>query len=134
MKIEFTTYENSRLNTSTTQFQRRKSAAFRCKLIGLLAVLSATVFLSPPVFSATFRFATTSNRIYVEGGGSATLSDIRAALPHAPLDLVDPVNSIWLVRANLLVTDGSILELHGTSIGGDVNELRLLSNNNSTNA
>jgi hypothetical protein len=74
---------------------------------------------------ATFRYANRSNRICVEGGGSGTLSEIKAALPDASRDLVDPANGIWLLRANLFITDGSTIVLQGTSIGGDVNEYRL---------
>src|ERR1044071_6315797 len=80
---------------------------------------------------ATFRWASSSNRIYVESGGSATLSDIKAALPNAPLDLIDSANAVWLLRANLQVEDGSVLLLHGTAAGGDVNEFRLQSDNSS---
>ena len=81
--------------------------------------------------AATFRYASSSNRIYVENGGSATLSDIRAALPDAPLDLVNAAARIWLLRANLIISDGTTLYLRGTDAGGDVNELRLLSDNKS---
>lgn len=81
--------------------------------------------------AATFRYASSSNRIYVESGGTATLSDIRAALPDAPLELVDAAARIWLLRANLIVTDGTTLYLRGSEIGGDVDELRLLSDNGS---
>src|ERR1044071_3264356 len=78
---------------------------------------------------ATFRWTPSTNRIFVEDGGSATLSDIKAALPGAPLDLVDPANKIWLLRADLLIKDGSVLVLHGAGLGGDVNEFRLQSLN-----
>jgi len=84
-------------------------------------------------FGATFRWSGTSNRIYVEGGGSASLTDIKAALPVAPLDLVDVTNKVWLLRADLVVEDGSTLVLHGAAAGGDVNELRLQSVNAATN-
>ena|GEM_PF-1388525 len=80
-------------------------------------------------YRASLRYASSSNRIYVESRGSATLSDIKATLPNAPLQLVDPDNKIWLLSANLFVTDGCTLLLHGVGAGGDVNELRLLSNN-----
>jgi len=76
-----------------------------------------------------FRWSESSNRIYVEGGGVATLTDIRTALPKAPLVLVQGKLNIWLLRANLVVTDGSMLLLEGSQVGGDVDELRLLSNN-----
>jgi len=80
-------------------------------------------------YRASLRYASSSNRIYVENRGSATLTDIKAALPDAPLQLVDANNKIWMLMANLFVTDGCTLMLHGSDAGGDVNELRLLSNN-----
>ena len=45
---------------------------------------------------------------------------------QAPLQLVDAANKIWLLRANLFVADGCDLQLRGSAVGGDVNELRLL--------
>jgi poly(beta-D-mannuronate) C5 epimerase len=92
-------------------------------------VVPLVLLLCGPAEAATFRYATSSNRIYVENGGSATLSDIKAALPKAPLDLVDPANHVWLLRANLQLTGGSTVVLHGSAAGGDVNELRLKSDN-----
>jgi parallel beta-helix repeat protein len=76
---------------------------------------------------ATYRWSDSSWRIYVTGPGSATLSDVKAALPNAPLTQTTP--GIWHLRANLLMDNGAKLVLHGTKIGGDVNELRLQSNN-----
>jgi poly(beta-D-mannuronate) C5 epimerase len=105
-----------------------------CRLIqSLLGAVPVLLLFDWPAYGATFRWASTSNRIYVENGGAATLSDIKAALPNAPLDLVDSVNSYWLLRANLQIADGCTLVLHGTEVGGDVNAL-LLQSNNSTNA
>ncbi len=102
----------------------------------------ASGLLGMALFASTaeagIRWASSSNRIYLEpdvAGGpgiTATLSDIKAALPNAPLDLVDSAQKIWLLRANLQITGGSALILRGTGAGGDVNQLRLLSNNNST--
>ena len=83
----------------------------------------------PSAFGVTYNWSAGLNRIYVEGGGTTTLSDLKAALPTAPLDLVDVPNKIWLLRADLLVRDGSTLVLHGNTAGGDVNELRLQSVN-----
>jgi len=79
--------------------------------------------------NTTFRWARESSRIYVENGGVATLTDIRTALPNAPLCLIDPANHIWFLDATLIVRDGATLRLHGSAIGGDVNELRLRSDN-----
>jgi parallel beta-helix repeat protein len=81
--------------------------------------------------SASVRYARSSETIYVEGGGAATLSAIQAALPDAPLFLTDPANRIWYLAAHIVVADGSTLMLYGGARGGDVNELRLKSNNSS---
>ena len=75
----------------------------------------------------TFRWSESSYRIYITGPGSAMLSDIKAALPKAPLTQVAP--GTWHLQADLAMEDGANLLLHGTKIGGDVNELRLKSNN-----
>ena len=68
-------------------------------------------------------------RIHVVGPGEASLSDIQRAVPKAPLELVDPGRAIWHLRAELVAEKGAKIVLHGTKIGGDVNELRLQSNN-----
>lgn len=91
-----------------------------CGLVGSLLGASAA--------HAELRWASSTNRIYVEGGVSATLGQIHAALPRAPLELVDADGGVWLLRANLVITDGSTLLLHGRGVGGDVDELRLQSN------
>ena len=77
--------------------------------------------------AAEIRWASASNRIYVTGPGSATLSQIKAAQDQAPLEQL--ANSVWHLRANLIVEEGAQLVLHGTGAGGDVDELRLQSNN-----
>src|SRR5881394_2545398 len=100
-------------------------------VVSLTLATAALIALPSPGQGATFHWAATSNRIYVEGGGSATLSDIKAGLPNAPLDLVDATNHIWLLRANVQIRDGTTLVLHGSSGGGDVDLLRLQSNNSS---
>src|SRR5207237_1470805 len=94
-------------------------------------ILPGALFLlcGLPAAAATFRWSASLNTVYVEHGGSVTLATIKAALPNAPLDLVDWTNRIWLLRANLQVTDGCTLVLHGAGAGGDVNQLRLQSVN-----
>lgn len=81
------------------------------------------------VNASPVRYASSTNTIYVEEPIVITLSEIDQLLPKAPLDLVDPVNRVWFLGANLVAVNGATLLLHGTAIGGDVNELRLLSAN-----
>ena len=105
----------------------RTSTARYC-IAALLAFVSVST-----VPGATFRWSESSYRIYVTGPGSATLSDIKAGMPNAKLTQVTP--GVWHLRANLVMEKGARLVLHGTKIGGDVNELRLQSNNDgSSNA
>jgi len=80
-----------------------------------------------PAAALEIRWALSSNRIYVTGPGTATLTQIKAAQRQAPLERV--TNGVWHLRANLIVEEGAKLELHGTGIGGDVDQLRLQSNN-----
>ena len=105
--------------------------------LGLVAVSAATaaaaalavVGASPAAAAAcsgAVRFAATSNRLYVESG-SQTPSSILALCPGVPLVLVDPANKVWQLNADLQVENGATLALHGTAVGGDVNELRLKS-------
>ncbi len=78
---------------------------------------------------ASFRWASSTDTIYVVGPGYATLTDIQSRLSHAPLQLVDPADHVWLLEANLRLQDGATLLLHGSGLGGDVDQLRLKSNN-----
>lgn len=96
-------------------------------------VLLVTLLASGAASAATFRYASSNNRIYIEGGGSAvTLSDVKTALPTAPLNKISDSPAIWVLNANLQITGGSALNLHGTPAGGDVDELRIQSNNDAT--
>ncbi len=74
-----------------------------------------------------FRWSQSSNRLYVNGPGTVTLSDIKVAQVLVPLEQTAP--GVWHLRANLILQQGAQLLLHGVSLGGDVNELRLQSNN-----
>ncbi|NOY73748.1 MAG: right-handed parallel beta-helix repeat-containing protein [Gammaproteobacteria bacterium] len=81
------------------------------------------------------RYAQSNNRIYVEEGAVCTLTEINAltlskyssVTPGQLLEEVSPGR--WLLKSELHIADGSTLALHGTGIGGDVDELRLLSEN-----
>ena len=80
------------------------------------------------VDKARLTYNATSRIIYIDRV-TATLSNIKAAVLNVPLTLVDPVNKIWKLDATVIVTNGGKLVLHGSSLGGDVNELRLRSEN-----
>ena len=81
------------------------------------------------VEQAHIRYSSGSNIIYVEGGATATLSDIKFITPDAPLELLDAAAKIWKLDADIRVVEGSTLLLHGSDAGGDVDELRLRSDN-----
>ncbi|HMJ89668.1 MAG TPA: right-handed parallel beta-helix repeat-containing protein [Candidatus Acidoferrum sp.] len=91
-----------------------------------LAVV-ALLWSACAVFGVSYRVSSGSDRIYITGPGSATLSDVKAGVPKADLHQVSP--GVWHLRQNLVVEEGARLVLHGTKIGGDVNQLRLQSNN-----
>jgi parallel beta-helix repeat protein len=107
---------------------RRSMFRVQCSMFALLAFWLLSI---SPCTALEYRWSTGSYRIYITGPGSATLSDVRTAVPKAPLEQVSP--GVWHLRANLVVENGARLALYGTKIGGDCNELRLQSNNNGTN-
>jgi parallel beta-helix repeat protein len=78
---------------------------------------------------ADTRFAASSNTLYIEGPVTCTPTQLAAFLNTSVLQLVNPTSRTWLLKANLRITGGGTLRLHGQSIGGDTNEFRLLSNN-----
>lgn len=98
-------------------------------LIAAFVLLFPNSSLAATCTSANIRFASSSNTIYVTGPVDCSLSDIKTIKPLSPLDLIDSSKRIWLLRANLKLEQGARLPLHGSAIGGDVNELRLRSNN-----
>lgn len=102
-------------------------------ILALLPMFSLSGVHTPTAFAATgVRWASSSNTIYVTGPGTITLTELDALISqNAPLDLVDATNHIWYLGANLKLEQGAVLILHGTSIGGDVAQLRLKSNNSS---
>jgi mannuronan 5-epimerase len=70
------------------------------------------------------RYASSSNTLYLTSG-TASLSAMSALCPAAPLKQSLP--GVWELSADLVIQNGAELDLHGTSIGGDVNQLRLRS-------
>ncbi len=80
--------------------------------------------------SSNFKWSSSSGIFYVTGPVTCTLSDINTmGLPEV-LEQVDPANHVWMLRASLHLKEGARLNLHGSSIGGDVDELRLASPGN----
>eukprot|EP00904_Undaria_pinnatifida_P005816 jgi/Undpi1/2364/HiC_scaffold_13.g05747.m1 len=92
--------------------------------------------------TVSVRYASTSERLYLESadgstrGGCVTLEDIwEARAGKAPLyavdsdsgDISETATGTWLLTESLYVEDGITLQVHGSSVGGDADELRLLS-------
>jgi parallel beta-helix repeat protein len=98
----------------------------------LSLALLAVLLLMPAVAQATtYRYASSSNRIYVENGGTTTLTAIRANTPSLPTSALTRSGNVWTLSAQLYIEDGATLLLYGSTIGGDVDELRLKSNSGS---
>ena len=89
--------------------------------------LALLLLCSTDLWAVTYRYASSSNRIYVENGGATTLTQIRANTPSLPADALTRSGNTWYLAAELRIEDGSTLVLHGSAIGGDVDELRLKS-------
>lgn len=97
-------------------------------LSGLL--VPGWVQAATPCAAANIRWSATSNRLYVSGDVRCTLTQIRdLATTGVPLTLVDATHHVWLLGSDLVLEGGATLALDGSAIGGDVDELRLLSNN-----
>ena len=112
-----------RIRTERHDVSGRVRSAAPARHGALLVALLALLPLDAAAVS--YRYASSSNRIYAAAGGTTTLSAIKAALPGAPLEELAP--RVWLLRANLILQDGVALQLHGSAAGGDVDELRLAS-------
>ncbi len=93
---------------------------------GLLLALAAPL-AQAACDSSHFRWASSSGNFYITGPVTCTLTDINTVNRPEVLELVDPDNHVWMLRANLRLEKGARLDLHGTAIGGDVDELRLAS-------
>ena len=92
-----------------------------------VALLAVLLLSSTDLWAATYRYASSSNRIYVENGGTTTLTQIRASTPSLPAGALTRSGNTWYLAAELRIEDGVTLLLHGSAIGGDVDELRLKS-------
>lgn len=125
-----------RLANSMTNFSWRARQLSSASVVvgGFLAAIFALpqVAQAAPCPATAIRWASTSNNLYVAGSGvTCTLTEIDAIATKAPLTQVAP--NVWLLGANLILQQGATLPLKGTSVGGDVNELRLKSNSSGTN-
>ncbi|CAM5714875.1 right-handed parallel beta-helix repeat-containing protein [Streptomyces aurantiogriseus] len=112
---------------ATTRNGARRVAVY----LSVLGVLTGPIVLfgapaQAVACSGQVRYAGSTNTIYLTSG-TASLSDIHALCPSAPLVETDPGTSTWELSADLVVQNGATLELHGTPVGGDVDALRLRS-------
>jgi parallel beta-helix repeat protein len=92
-----------------------------------VTLLALLLLCSTDLWAVTYRYASSSNRIYVENGGTTTLTQIRASTPSLPASALTRSGNVWTLNAELRIEDGVALLLHGSTIGGDVDELRLKS-------
>lgn len=97
-----------------------------------LGILAITAGFSIPQISHAceaqdMRWARSSNNFYINGSVTCTLSDIAQVAKPEVLELVDPDSNTWILRSNLRLTEGARLNLHGSPVGGDVDQLRLAS-------
>ncbi len=91
-------------------------------------VLPASATFNPICSSENVRWASSSNSLYISGEVTCTLTDLLTIIgPSGPL--AEVATGEWLLTANLRLTDGAKLKLYGSSIGGDVDYLKLKSDN-----
>ena len=99
--------------------------------IGIFSVAEVSL-ASGPCTSANIRWAGTSNRVYISGDVECTLTQIKTLGSSAiPLNLVDSAEKIWFLGANMQIENGAKVVMKSSLYGGDVNKLRLKSNNSS---
>ncbi len=116
---------------STSAFRRgtaRSAIAVAVAALGL--GLTACGPQPGPCVASAVRWASSTNILYVTGEVSCTLSDLDR-LTTAPVQRVPGFVTTWQLGANLRLEGGAALLLHGSEVGGDVDELRLRSNNSS---
>ncbi len=99
-------------------------------------LLATLTFPSTVWADCAIRWAPSSNTVYIESPITCTLTDIyniAAPKDYTILDKITPPQGstvqTWLLKANLKLTNGATLVVKGSSLGGDTDELRLLSNN-----
>lgn len=103
---------------------------FGVNAVTALGLLVATSSSAWACVKTDTRWAASSNTLYIEKPVACTLTNLAAFVSTSVLELVDPAQRIWLLKAHLRITGGGSLLLYGTAAGGDVDQLRLLSANN----
>lgn len=116
-------------------YNYKKLAMLKYFVIFSIVILGNLIFVdralaAEPCAKENVRWASSSNRIYVTGNAECTLTEIKTlGSKFMPLELVNPTEKVWFLGANIFLQNGAKLVIHGISTGGDVNELRLKSNN-----
>ena len=117
--------------------------AKKMKVLGLAAKATGAVlvvFVGVCLFGAeasraascgedNVRWSVSSNRVYVSGDVTCTLSELAEIEPHAEILPVEGRENTWLLGSNIVLQNGAKLNLVGSELGGDVDELRMRSNN-----
>lgn len=107
------------------RYGRRTAAIAATASLAIVPLIAGAVPAQAATCNSPVRYASTSDTIYVTPGTVDTLTEIKAACPGAPLTLVDAVNKIWELNADLVIQGGAKLTLDGAT--GDVKVLRLQS-------
>lgn len=68
-----------------------------------------------------------ASEVTIRGNIQCTLSDLSRMVPEEALERVGP-GAVWYLKVGLVLQEGARLEVQGTDVGGDVDELRLRSN------
>ena len=90
-----------------------------------LTLLEAVAAAECP--ESAVRYASSSRRVYITGPVTCTLTDLDAMVSHAALQRTSAPDLTWILRASLILQQGATIRLHGANVGGDVNVLRLRS-------
>ena len=111
------------------------SSALSMTLLSIIVLTPfSTLAVYNPCTSSNIRWSASSNRVYIFGDVTCTLTDIKSlGSKYIPLELVDSANKIWLLKANIILQNGATLKIHSEKFEGDTNGLRLKSNNANLN-
>lgn len=101
-------------------------------VIALMFMSIGAVFAQGPVSctSDSIRWAQSTQTVYVFGEKTVCkLEELVELRDTIPLTQSDETNHVWILSADIVVQDGATLEVRGFESEGMVNELRLLSQN-----